>query len=712
MTEHENIIQEFLIESNEALDRMNTSLLELEKGKNRETHIGNIFRGFHTVKGACGFLGFSQLEKLAHAAENLLDKIRAGRLTPDTDVVNTLLKSCDSIKRCLIIIKTTLTDNAYDPSELVVELEEISRQKENTGETIKSDSADVVPGLCSDLSDNTIRLDITLLDKLMNLVGELVLARNKVLQVSSGLSDVNLASSSQHINLITTELQETVMKTRLQPISNVWHHFPRVARDMALACGKSVEILMHGEDTELDKTIIEAIKDPLIHLLRNAVDHGIEQPEERLKAEKPEKGLVTLNAFHEGGQVNIEISDDGRGIDLEKIARKLVQTGALTTEAIEAMTERDLIMMIFTPGFSTAREVTKISGRGVGMDVVKTNIEKIGGSVDAFTKKGKGTTFKIKIPLTLAIIPALIVGCAGQRYAIPQVNLMELVRIDKDSTGSGIEYVHNAPVYRLRGSLLPLVYLKNILGLSGESSDGETAVSIIVLKYLEKTFGLVVDEITDTQEIVVKPLGKQLKHTREFSGATITGDGQVALILDVMGIAQSVRITEEGVQSRTEFQHEMHTYTTTNREDSLLFFKVAGKMTMAMPLVEVARLEEIPSSSVQNAADREVIQYRGRILPLIRLNNLYPGTGQYGNETGNLSVIVHQSGGRPVGFVVDGILDIAESHIISRNDSPINGIKYSALIGERVTDILDTQKTIARFLPDYNASQVQEVNHE
>ncbi|MDK3161843.1 chemotaxis protein CheW [Kamptonema cortianum] len=346
--------------------------------------------------------------------------------------------------------------------------------------------------------------------------------------------------------------------------------------------------------------------------------------------------------------------------------------------------------------------MTRISGRGVGMDVVKTNIEKIGGSVDAFTKKGRGTTFKIKIPLTLAIIPALIVHCDSQRYAIPQVNLMELVRIDQNAGEQQIEYIHNAPVFRLRGNLLPLVSLGQILGVSNNVTTRKKGVSsIVVLKYLDKTFGLIVDEISDTQEIVVKPLSKQLKDIREFSGATITGDGQVALILDVMGVAQNVKISEETAEGALVFNQQVKTGTLTTQADSLLFFRVAGKAVMAMPLSEVARLEEIKTSSIQTAADREVVEYRGMILPLIRLSRLYrDGAGDAGGAE-TLPVIVHRHEDQLVGFVVDQILDVSDEEISTRNDSPTAGIRCSALIGERITDILDTARVVELYLSDF-----------
>src|SRR5260370_15322674 len=333
--------------------------------------------------------------------------------------------------------------------------------------------ADVVDGLRiqqssraqATASDSTVRVNVGLLDKLMNLVGELVLARNQVLQFAKRMKDSSFLAASQRLSLITTELQAGVMKTRMQPIGNIWDQFPRTVRDVALGCGKEVAIEMEGKETELDKTIIEAIKDPLIHLVRNSVDHGIELPEDRVKWGKDRAGRLMLRAFHESGKVNIEISDDGEGLNVERIYQKAVERGVITTEQGARMTEREIFNLIFLPGVSTAEKVTNVSGRGVGMDVVKTNIERIGGTVDVQSTLGRGTTVRVKIPLTLAIIPALIVTCSGDRYAIPQVSLLELVRLGREEVDRGIELVHGAPVYRLRGRLLPLVYLNRELKL-------------------------------------------------------------------------------------------------------------------------------------------------------------------------------------------------------------------------------------------------------
>ena len=391
----------------------------------------------------------------------------------------------------------------------------------------------------SAVADANIRVGVGLLDKLMDLVGELVLTRNQILQFNTEREDAALNATSQRLNLITSELQEGVMKTRMQPIGMVWNKLPRVVRDMAVSLGKQIRLEMDGADTELDRTIIEAIKDPLVHLVRNSCDHGIEPPEIRVQAGKPAQGRLSLRAYHEGGQVNIEIGDDGAGIDVARVKQKAIEKGLLRSEQVEKLSDREVLNLIFLPGFSTAQIVTNVSGRGVGMDVVKSNIEKIGGVVDVFSRPGEGTTVKLKIPLTLAIIPGLVITSGGERFVIPQVSLLELVRLEGDSSEKRIEHVHGTPVYRRRGSLLPVAYLNEVLGL--KSAERAEAVSMVVLQAEDRQFGLVVDGINDTQEIVVKPLGKQLKGITVYAGATIMGDGRVALILDVLGIGQSCR---------------------------------------------------------------------------------------------------------------------------------------------------------------------------
>ena len=374
----------------------------------------------------------------------------------------------------------------------------------------------------------------------MNLVGELVLARNQILQFTATQTDTGFIGASQRLNLVTSELQEGVMKTRMQPIGNLWTKFPRIIRDLSAQCGREVRLEMEGKDTELDKTIIEAIKDPLTHIVRNSVDHGIESPADRIARGKSPQGHLMLRAFHEGGQINIEIADDGAGIDPDRVRQKAVSRGIMTAEQAARLNDHEAVKLVFLPGFSTAEKVSNISGRGVGMDVVRTNIERIGGTVDIQSRIGLGTTLRIKIPLTLAIIPALIVNAGRERFAIPQAALVELVRLEAAQAKERLEHVGGATFYRLRGNLLPVITLHRELRVEGGTSDG--VVSIVVLNADGRQFGLIVDAISDTEEIVVKPLGKQLKRVNVFAGATIMGDGRVALILDVVGLAQQARV--------------------------------------------------------------------------------------------------------------------------------------------------------------------------
>ena len=543
-------------------------------------------------------------------------------------------------------------------------------------------------------SESSIRVDVDILDKLMNLVGELVLARNQILQFASKEKDSTLSATTQHLNLITTELQENVMQTRMQPIGNVWGKFPRVVRDLSMACGKKIRLEMEGKETELDKTLIEAIKDPLMHIVRNSVDHGIELPDERLALGKRDEGFLRLRAYHEGGQVIIEVTDDGAGIDPKKIKRKAVEKNLITPDQAAQMGDREALNLIFIPGFSTAEKVTNVSGRGVGMDVVKTNIEKIGGTVDVSSQLGEGTTLKVKIPLTLAIIPALIINCSGNRYAIPQVSLLELVRLDAESDIK-VETIQGTPVYRLRGNLLPLVYLNAELGCD-TAGTGDGPVNIVVLQADDRQFGLVVDSIRDTEEIVVKPLGKQMKGITAYAGSTIMGDGKVALILDVLGLAQKASVVTETARERT-IEEKKESKDQADDRQALLVIGFGESGRMAVPLERVRRLEEIKIQDVEISGGQEVVQYRGEIMPLISLRSFF---GKESSREGVeiLQVVVFSYEGQSVGMIVDKIIDIVEELVTIKNDAHQHGIVGKAVIDERVTDMLDVDGIIQTSL--------------
>ncbi len=500
MGEMDLAIKEFLVESQENLDQLDRDLIAVEKEPTSREMLDNIFRTIHTIKGTCGFFDFPKLEAVTHAGEGLLCGLRNGRLAWNSAITGDLLELVDVVHRLLAGIERTGAEIDEDFSALVEKLERLRESggpvaeavsiPAGTGVAITAAAVGVSDGPQPDLGDETpssltstppilpedsadggrgegtIRVDVGLLDKLMSLVGELVLARNQIFRHISSEKDSSFQNAAHRLSLITSELQEGVMRTRMQPIGNLWNRYPRIVRDLALHCGKKARIAMDGKHTGLDKTILEAIKDPLTHLIRNAIDHGIELPESRLAAGKPEEGRVFLRAYHEGGLVNIEISDDGAGIVPPKIKQKALERGLISLDQAARLDDRELMQLIFLPGFSTAEIVTNVSGRGVGMDVVKTNVEKIGGSVDLQSEPGRGTTFKVKIPLTLSIIPALIILSGGDRYAIPQVSLLELVRLEGEEACGRIEWIQGVPLYRLRGELLPLVDLDRTLGVN------------------------------------------------------------------------------------------------------------------------------------------------------------------------------------------------------------------------------------------------------
>jgi len=772
----DDIVREFLVESNENLDLLDRELIQLEKDpKNRDT-LASVFRTIHTIKGTCGFLGFTKLESVAHVGENLLSRLRDGELALTPESTTALLHMVDAIRQMLQSIEAVGSEGERDDQELIRTLTRLqqgqSQAASGPSQPVASPPAqrsgndappappsiedkprapqavveqpDALAGFPEEtvehrpeaseaaaerseasphegpeasqaqqanragVSEGSIRVDVGLLDKLMNLVGELVLARNQILQFSNTTEDAGLIAPSQRLNLITTELQEGVMKTRMQPIGNIWSKFPRTVRDVATTCGKQVRIEMEGKETELDKTIIESIKDPLTHIVRNSVDHGIETPPKRAAAGKPIEGRLSLRAYHEGGQVNIEISDDGAGLDWDRLRRKAVEKGLITPEQAAKMGEREAINLIFLPGFSTAEKVTNVSGRGVGMDVVKTNIEKIGGTVDLQSKLGAGTTVRMKIPLTLAIIPALIVTSGGDRYAIPQISLLELVRLESEDARKRIEVIQGAPVYRLRGRLLPLVYLNRELKVEPPGQNGaKTApVNIVILQADERQFGLVVDEINDTEEIVVKPLGKQLKGVKTFAGSTIMGDGRVALILDVLGVAQASNVVSES-RERAIAEKELQSVAGSGERQTMLLFQYGAEGRMAMQLSLVARLEEFKPEMVEKAGDCLVVQYRGQIMPLIRVSDVLHnsngnGAGKAaGDGSGSMQVVVYSEQGRSVGLVVDRILDIVDEAIVSQQPSKREGLLGSAVIQKRVTDLLDVRSIVRTANPTF-----------
>jgi two-component system chemotaxis sensor kinase CheA len=699
----QDVLREFLLESNENLNRLDSEILELEQKPADKELLASVFRTIHTIKGTCGFLGFPLLERIAHQAENLLSLLRSGERLLSPRLVAVILECVDAIRKILGNLEATQKEGPDDYGSLIGRLRAAIEIREDIVELLPpADAAPAEIEKTSAVSESAIRVDVGLLDKLMNLVGELVLARNQVLQFTTQKEDGALTATAQRLNLITSELQENVMKTRMQPVGRVWNKLPRLVRDTAHACGKLVRLDMDGAETELDKTIIEAISDPLTHLVRNCCDHGIESQEERARSGKPPHGVISLKACHEGGQVNIEVADDGAGVDVARVKFKALEKGLIRPEQAERMSEHEAMNLIFLPGLSTARAVTNVSGRGVGLDVVRCNVERIGGTVDVFSTQGKGTLVRLKIPLTLAIIPGLVAVSGGETFLIPQASLLELIRLDGDCAGR-IERVHGTPVYRRRGRLLPLAFLNQVLGL--ERSGQDDVVNVVVLQAEDRQFGLVVDGIKDTQEIVVKPLGKQLKGLTVYSGATIMGDGRVALILDVLGIGErSGVLANRGAQERTAAQ----TLAAAGEDNQrMLLFRAGSFSRLAVPLSLVARLEEFPQTRVERAGGHHVVQYRDGILTLVSLASvLEPGSpADTALNHDPIQAIVVADGQNSLGIMVDQILDIVDEAVAVRQSTNRLGLLGSAVVSKEVTDFLDLRAVVEAVAPEWLGRQ-------
>lgn len=577
------------------------------------------------------------------------------------------------------------------------EKSEAARKKSKQQSDSPAKKAPSPPPAAQQLTESHVRIDVHLLDQLMTLAGELVLSRNRLTQIANQLNNTDLVSANQHMSLVVTELQEQIMKTRMQPIGNVFNKFPRIVRDLARSAAKQVQLRIEGAETELDRSIIESIKDPLTHMVRNSIDHGIEAPDVRVQKDKPGSGTLVMRAYHEGGQVIIEIVDDGAGIDPQKLKNKSLEKGLISEHQADTMSDREALMLIFQPGFSTAEKVTNISGRGVGMDVVRTNIEKLGGTVELKSKIGLGTTVKIKIPLTLAIIPALIVESTGQRYAIPQVNLVELVHLSPEAVANDIQVIGDSEFYRLRGEILPLTRLRKALGLGDDDSSDMSAMNIVVLKAGDRAFGLVVDSINDSEEIVVKPLGNHLKHIKAFAGTTLMGDGRVALILDAVGITAS-----SGMKGDETFGQAAVVAETGTEEERqfLLLCSVGEDEIFALPLALVNRLDKIPASDIEFVGGREVVQYRGHSMPLIRMENFLPVSPV--PEQDEYHLIVFHMNGQDVAFLVSNIEDSIDIAVeVEEHTFKQEGLLGSAIIKDKTTLFLDVYQIIQMHDPDF-----------
>jgi two-component system chemotaxis sensor kinase CheA len=756
----DELTREFLIESQEGLDRMERCLTELEERPKDAGLIGDIFRSVHTIKGTTGFLGFTRLEKLAHSGENLLGLLREGKLTADRPTITGLLQLMDGLRAILessegdgedaeliglmgelqapakpqakqpvrlragahpahavsgelqlaqtpaaapdqstaamaalhpAVPTAPAAPAAPAPQPVETPREPVAAPAAKAPAEAESDAAKprAQAATAGTAAESTLRVDIALLNRMMNLVGELVLTRNQVLQATA--ADPSMTMLSRRLDMVTADLRESVMKARMQPVSNIFSKMPRMVRDLSQSLGRRVRLQVEGQDTELDKSLLEAIKDPLTHAVRNSLDHGIELPDARLAAGKDPEGTLKLRASQEGSHVVIEVSDDGAGIPVDKVRQKAIERGFITPDRAAQLAERELLQLIFVPGFSTAAAVTNVSGRGVGMDVVRTNVEKIGGKVEIDSRAGKGTTLRMRIPLTLAIIPALIVRSVNQSFALPQGALSELVHVPPEQAAAAIEWMEGAPLYRLRGKLLPLVFLDRLLMPNGQyEAPTERDNFIAVLDADGRRFGLVVDGLADPEEIVVKPLSAVLKDIGLYSGATVLGNADLALILDPGSIAIRAGIAMSADEDHAHSaEGELDAGAARNLE--YLLVEASGRQA-AVPLADVLRIEQLPLSRIEYIAGRPVLNFEGQLLPIEDAGGvLDPAEGDptaLGGSERKIIVVVCREGKRQVGIAVSHVLDVAAGgDLFEAGTSRRTG--GVTLLKSRVTNIVD-----------------------
>ncbi len=769
--EEREILDAFLEEAREHLADIEQDLLLIEEnGKDVDEDLVNkVFRAAHSIKGGAGFLGLEVVKTLSHKLENVLGMIRAGELTPDGEIIDTLLQGFD---RLTGLIQNAEESNTEDVSENIAALEEITsgrpggaageggkekkagkegaskssgkgkaRSSSGRGKTKKKEAGPPPPenspsgpppthpqkaqkkeahpepappgGSGSPpaprkaappkktTGPSTLRVHVSLLDKLMNLAGELVLSRNQLLQSVVKARDDSLEAVAQKMDLVTTELQETIMRTRMQPLGNLFNKFPRVVRDLAAALGKKVELRISGKDVDLDKSLIEGLSDPLTHIIRNSVDHGIEPPQERLAKGKPEKGIISLSAFHQASQVIIRIEDDGKGIDREKVVAKALEKGLLTPADAARLSPKEKLALIFHPGLSTADKVTDVSGRGVGMDVVKSNLDRLRGQVDLDSEEGKGTVLTIRLPLTLVIIPSLMVSCRAGKYALPLVAVRELLRIPPKKISAMVKHVAEATVLHLRDEVLPLLSLDWVLSREGPEDfkrvppdavpPGEPA-NIAVLSSGDYKFGLLVSELHDTEEIVVKPLGKHLQGCFAYAGATILGNGKVSLILDPVSLARLAGLAT--VQAAlTEAEGKVLEDTTDQKVD-LLVFRNTETEIFAVPIDRVGRIDKVDPSRVEEAAGKKIIQHRGKVLHVHTLSE-FTETSPF-KPAGKILVIVFYVEGKQVGLLANPPIDTISLPVVPDPElSSLPGIGGTALLEGKTALVIDVMEMVS-----------------
>jgi two-component system, chemotaxis family, sensor kinase CheA len=729
----DDLLREFVTETNESLDVVDVELVRFEQDPNNAKILDNIFRLVHTIKGTCGFLGLPRLEALAHAAETLMGKFRDG-VPASSEAVTIILATIDRIKAILESLETEQREPEGSDADLISNLERMVERAGPAGLRVETQSAvgtltpqvlerplrpdeDALddlerafrataveappakaarpsPAEASNKEDDSakganqsIRVTVDTLEQLMTMVSELVLTRNQLLEIVRRHEESEFKTPLQRLSNVTAELQEGVMKTRMQPIGNAWQKLPRIVRDLSNELGKKIELEMQGAETELDRQVLDLIKDPLTHMVRNSADHGLETAEQRRAAGKPEQGLIRLSAYHEGGYIIIRVADDGRGLDTEQIKAKAIAHGLVAEADADKLSEAQIHKFIFAPGFSTAAKVTSVSGRGVGMDVVRNNIDQIGGTIDVKSVAGAGLSFTIKIPLTLAIVAALIVEAGGHRFAIPQLSVIELVRA-RSGSEHRIERIKDTRVLRLRDKLLPLVSLSRLLELDGDREDINGGF-IVVTQVGSQNFGVVVDGVFHTEEIVVKPMSSKLRYIPMFSGNTILGDGSVIMIIDPNGVAQAFGTTVASQLAAAEAAQSKHAVAM-EANTSLLVFRAGSAQPKAVPLSLITRLEEIDAQKIELSNGRHMIQYRGHLMPLISMNENVRVKGE-----GAQSLLVFSDGSRSMALIVDEIIDIVDDKLDIQVASDNPGVLGSAIVRGQATEIVD----VGHFLP-------------
>jgi two-component system, chemotaxis family, sensor kinase CheA len=728
----DDLLREFVTETNESLDLVDVELVRFEQDPNNAKILDNIFRLVHTIKGTCGFLGLPRLEALAHAAETLMGKFRDGA-PASSDAVTLVLATIDRIKTILESLEREQREPEGGDTDLISSLERMVERVGSAGARVethrtvgtlvsqvlerplRSDedslddlerafretTADIPPIKSKNPpvdaaakedevakgANQSIRVTVDTLEQLMTMVSELVLTRNQLLEIVRRHEESEFKTPLQRLSNVTAELQEGVMKTRMQPIGNAWQKLPRIVRDLSNELGKKIELEMQGAETELDRQVLDLIKDPLTHMVRNSADHGLETPEQRRAAGKAEQGQIRLSAYHEGGYIIIQIADDGRGLDTARIKAKAIAQGLVSDAEVEKLTEAQIHKFIFAPGFSTATKITNVSGRGVGMDVVRNNIDQIGGTIDVKSVAGAGLGFTIKIPLTLAIVAALIVEAGGHRFAIPQLSVIELVRA-RSGSEHRIERIKDTSVLRLRDKLLPLVSLSHLLGLDKNAGDIKSGF-IVVTQVGSQTFGIVVDGVFHTEEIVVKPMSSKLRHIAMFSGNTILGDGSVIMIVDPNGVAQAFGTTVASQMAAAEAANRGDS-SANETSTSLLVFRAGSTQPKAVPLSLITRLEEIDAQKIELSNGRHMVQYRGHLMPLVSMSEKVRVKGE-----GAQPLLVFSDGSRSMALVVDEIVDIVDDNLDIQVGSENPGVLGSAIVRGHATEIID----VGHFLP-------------